>query len=147
LVAAALPGSSSSALGGELVGRGGDEPVEELLDLRRRDGAGELGDDLAVSKRLHGRNAADLKARREVRIAVGVHLDQLGLAGPLVDGGLERGAEHAAGTAPLGPEVHDHGDFLRALDHARLEIALIDVDGHASSLAARAPRLRVLTAE
>ena len=67
---------------------------------------------LPSRKRLHGRNAADLKAHREVRIAVGVHLDQLGLTGPLVDCGLERGAERPAGTAPLGPEVHDHGDFF-----------------------------------
>ena len=38
------------------------------------------------------------------------------------------GPEHAAGAAPLGPEVHHHGDLARALDHPRLEVALGDVE-------------------
>ena len=56
------------------------------------------------------------------------------------DRGLERGAQRAARPAPLGPEVDDHGDLVRALDDALLEIALGDVEDHASSLASGASR-------
>ena len=50
--------------GGERVGGRGDQLVEEALDLRRRDRAGELGHDLAVAERLHRGDPADVEARR-----------------------------------------------------------------------------------
>ena len=92
----------------ELVRGGGDDAIQELLDLRRRDGTRELGDDLPVLERLDRRNAADLKARRKRLIGVGVHLRQLDLAVPLGDGGLEGRGQGPARAAPLGPEVHHH---------------------------------------
>ena len=60
------------------------------------------------------------KLAASVWLRVGVHLGQLDLALALRDRRLERRAEHAAGAAPLGPEVDHHGDLARALDHARL---------------------------
>ena len=54
----------------EAVGLGGQQPVEELLDLRRRLGADELGDELAVLERLDGRDALDAGTRRrDARLA------------------------------------------------------------------------------
>ena len=103
--------------GGELVGGRRDELVEEALDLRRRDRAGELGDDLAVAKRLHRRDPPDAEARREALVGVDVDLRQLDLAVALADRGLERRAELAARAAPLGPEVDDDGQLAGALDH------------------------------
>ena len=48
--------------GGELIGRRGDERVEPALDLGRRDRSCELGDDLAVAKRLHRGDPLDPEA-------------------------------------------------------------------------------------
>ena len=43
----------------------------------------------------------------------------------------ERGTQLAARAAPLGPEVDEHGDLPRALDHGLLELRLGDVGNHA----------------
>ena len=94
--------------GGELVGGRGDQRVEEALDLRRRDRAGELGDDLAVAKRLHGGDAADVEAlRRALWFASTSTFASATLPPRLCDRGLERRAELPARPAPLGPEVDD----------------------------------------
>ena len=55
-------------------------PVEEALDLRRRQRADELVDDLAVLERLDGRDRLDPEGLREARVGVGVDLDELDLA-------------------------------------------------------------------
>ena len=140
--ASARPGSSSSARrrfaslpdGDQRVGLGGHDPVEEALDLGRRQRADELVDDLAVLERLDGRDRLDPEGLREARVGVGVDLDELDLAGALVDGLLDHGPERAARAAPLGPEVDDHGLLVRALDDVALEGLFSGVDGHAARI-------------
>jgi len=121
------------ALGHEPVGLAGHEAVEEALDLGGRERADELVDDPPVLERLHGGDALDLERAGDVLVRVRVELgeDDVALAG----GGrlLQRRPEHAARSAPLGPEVDDDGDGLRALEDLLLEVLLGDIDdGHAS---------------
>ena len=114
-------------LGDQAVGLGRDQRVEERLDLRRRDRAGELVDDLAVLERLDRRDALD--AGRPGQLLVGVHVDlgQLDLAVARLGGLLERRRQLPAGAAPRGPEVHDDRDLLGALDDVLRELELVDV--------------------
>src|SRR5436190_4959291 len=114
----------------ELVGLGGDDPVQELLDSRRWDCAGELGDHLPVAEGLDRRDALNPEAHREAGVGVRVDLRQLDLAGALLHRGLERWTEDAARPAPRGPEVDDHGHLARALDDPGLEIGFRYVEGH-----------------
>ena len=94
---------------GQLLGLGGNEAVEELIDLRRRDGAGELGGDLAVAKGLHGRDPRTPNVAASVWLRVDVDLGELDGALALGDRALERGRERPARAAPLRPEVDDDG--------------------------------------
>ena len=55
-------------------------------------------------------------------ILVDVELDDLDLAVELAGDLLKRRRDHAAGSAPLGPEIDHHG--LRRLEHLRLEIGI-----------------------
>ena len=125
----ASPPSATSASASE-----GTMPVEEALDLRRRQRADELVDDLAVLERLHGRDRLDAEGLREARVGVGVDLDERDLAVALVDGLLDHGPERAAGTAPLGPEVDDHGVLVGALDDVALEGLFGGFDGHTARI-------------
>ncbi len=75
---------------GQLVGGGGEQLVEEGVDRRRRDRAGELAHDLAVPERLHGGDAADAERLGDHLVGVDVDLGELDLPGALGDGGLER---------------------------------------------------------
>ena len=116
----------------ELVRLGGDEPVEEPLDRRRRLDADELIHDLAVLERLDRRDALDLEGRRELLVGVGVELRQHDLAVARGCGLLQGRRQCAARATPLGPEVDDHGHRARALDDLLFEGRLGDVDhGHA----------------
>ena len=83
--------------------------LEERAHLRQRLGADEFIDDASAAKQLHGRNAANLELLREVLVLVGVHLDDLDLAGVFVGELFEHGPERAAGPAPRRPEVDQHG--------------------------------------
>ena len=112
---------------GKLIRLRGHERVEEPLHLGRRERSGELRGHLAVPEGLDRGNALDLERGREALVGVRVHLGQLDLPGARLGGTLERRRELAAGTAPLGPEVHDHGDLAGPLDHALLEARLVDV--------------------
>ena len=96
-------------------------PVQEALDLRGRQRADELVDDLAVLERLHGRDRLDAERLGHARVGVRVDLDELDLAVALVDGLLDHRAERAARAAPLGPEVDDDGLLEGALDDVALE--------------------------
>ena len=87
----------------------------------------------ALLERLHGRDPAHVVAVRQVGVRVHVDLREhdvtrLGLA-------LEHRPQHAAGPAPLGPEVDDHGHLVGALDHLALEFGRIDVDRHRTFVA------------
>ena len=130
----ALAGPPREPDADERVGLGGDDAVEEALDLRRRQRADELVDDLAVLERLDGRDRLDPEGLREARVGVGVDLDERDLAGALVDGLLDHGPERAARAAPLGPEVDDHGLLVGALDDVALEGLFSRFDGHAARI-------------
>jgi hypothetical protein len=109
-------------LGDEPLGRGGaGQCVEELSDRRRRQGADELAHDLAVAERLHGRDALDRVAERQLLVCVDVDLDERELAGSGLSLALEHGTEHAAGAAPGGPEVDHDRQLVGALEHVALE--------------------------
>ena len=120
--------------GGEQLRLGRRETIEEGRDLRRRDGAGELGGDLAVLEGLDGGDALNLKARGELLVGVDVDLGELHLALALRRFGLQGRPELAARAAPLGPEVDDHGHLVGALEHVLGESILVDVVNHAQSL-------------
>ena len=102
------------------LGRAG-EAVEEPADELGRERADELVDDVPVLECLDGGDALHPIAEREFIVGVDVDLRQHDLA--LAGGGLalEHGAEHPAGAAPGGPEVDDHGQLVRALDHLAFE--------------------------
>ena len=129
------------AVRGQLVGLGGHEGVEEALDLRRRQRPRELGRDAPVAERLDRRDALDAEHRLEALVAVDVHLGELDLAGARRRRPLEHRRELLAGPAPIGPEVDYHRQLARALEHALLEVGLVDVvdagcsDQETSSLA------------
>ena len=138
IAASARPGSSSSARRRlesppsaiSASASEGTMPVQEALDLHGRERADELVDDLAVLERLDGRDRLDPEGLGQARVGVGVDLDEIDLAGALVDGLLDHGPERAARAAPLGPEVDDHGLLEGALDDVALEGLFSGVDGH-----------------
>ena len=103
------------------VGLGGEQVVEELLDARRRLGADELGHDAGVLEGLDRGDALDPEGGGDLGIGVGVELGECDLALALGHQALEHRRELAARTAPLGPEVDDHGQRARALDDVLLE--------------------------
>ena len=119
---------------GQLVRLGRHELVEEALHLGGRDRARELGGHTAVAERLHRGDPADAEALGEALVLVHVQLRELDLAGAVIRGLLERGTERLAGPAPVGPEVHHHGQLAGALDHARHEVLLADVEDRAHRL-------------
>jgi Trk K+ transport system NAD-binding subunit len=92
-------------------------------------GADDLVLHFAVFEKQQERDAADAVFHRQVAGLVDIHLAHLGLAfdvgGELVD---DR-ADHLAGSAPLGPEVHEHGDG--GIDDFGLEIAFVELLSHA----------------
>ncbi len=108
---------------------GGQQPVEEPLDGRRRLGAGELRRHLAVTERLDRGNRLDSVAARQVRAGVDVELGELDRALAGGDRLLEHRAELAARAAPLRPEVDDDRNGGRALDDGVLEGGLGDIHG------------------
>ena len=111
--------------------------VEELLDFRRRHGADELVDDLAVAEGLDRRDP--LHAVASAERLVGVDVD-LGQQHPAAAAGLrrfQRRAQGFAGAAPLGPEVDHHRGLPRELDHVAIEGRFGYGDGHRGRLDGR----------
>ena len=111
----------------QLDDRGVDPAHQLLLGL----GADLGGGDLAVLEQQQGGDRADVVARRRRRVLVDVDLHHLELAIHLLGDVLQRGADHAARAAPLGPEVDQDGrvglqDFL-------LEGGIGRFDGHMGS--------------
>src|SRR5581483_5591913 len=82
-----------------------DRLVEEAADRGGRVGADEASDGVAVAEDGHGGDALDAVPGGERPFGVDVDLGELELAVALGDLGFDRRAEHAAGTAPGGPEV------------------------------------------
>src|SRR5205085_7149139 len=87
---------------------------------------------LAVLEEDERRDALDAVALRDLRVVVNVELDDRGAARVLLRDGLDRRRKHAAGRAPLRPEVHEHGAV--GLQNVRLETIVthfLDVFTHA----------------
>ena len=90
---------------GERQDRGADPTVQ--FALRARAG---LGRDLLAPLEHHqGGDGPDAELLRDLRVLVDVELGDLHLALHLRRDFLQRGGDHPARTAPLGPEVYDHG--------------------------------------
>ena len=83
--------------------------AERLLERGLRLGADRLRGDLSVAVEHHVRDAAHTGALRQYGLVVDVDLADLDGPGALGRDLLDHGAEHAAGSAPRRPVVHDHG--------------------------------------
>src|SRR5689334_5885511 len=90
---------------------------------RRRGGLPVLEED-------HRRDRHDPVAACECLVLVDVHLDEVQLAGALVDDLLQHRRDRVTRTTPLRPEIDEDGCLFRALDHLGLERGLADVMCH-----------------
>ena len=63
---------------------------------------------LAVLEEDDGGDGHDAVAHGQLGLIVHVHLADDGLVAVLLSQLLDHGTQHAAGTAPIGPEVHHH---------------------------------------
>src|SRR5262245_35886233 len=98
-----------------------DRLVEEAADHGGWVGADEADHGLAVPEDDDRGEALDAVLGGERLLGVDVDLGELDLAFALGGLGLDRGAEHAAGPAPGGPEVDHDRQLVRAFDHVVLE--------------------------
>ncbi len=110
---------------------GGDFELDGLLDqlteLGLGQGAGLHEDDFALLEDGDGGDAADLKGLAEGGVGVGIDLDHADLPGEFGGQLLQNGADHAAGTAPLGPEIDQHGQLVRGENGFRLKSGIGDI--------------------
>ena len=116
-------------LGDRLRGGRRDHAIEEATHARLGQHAGELVGHATVDERLDVRNAADVVARRELLLVVGVELREREPAGHLGRQLVEDRPERAAGAAPRRPEVDQHGPLARSPDHDLVEVVGTYVDG------------------
>lgn len=89
---------------------GGARLVEPVLHLLVAYESGLLGDELAGVEDGEVGDATDVVAGGELRVLLGVDLEDEGAAGGVGGGLLDLGGGHAAGAAPVGPEVDEDGD-------------------------------------
>src|SRR2546421_2961630 len=97
---------------------------------------------LAVLEEDERRDALDAVALRDLRVVVNVELDDRCAFGVLLRDGLDRRREHAAGRAPLRPEVHEHRTL--GLENVRLETLVthfLDLFTHA----VKSPSIALMT--
>ena len=92
---------------------------DPLLELLLRRGADLAGGELAVLEQHQGRDRHDAEFGRRARVLIDIELDDLDLAVERLGNLFQRRRDHAAGAAPLRPEIHDHG--LARLEHVLLE--------------------------
>ena len=92
---------------------------DPLLELLLRRGADLARRELAVLEQHQGRDRHDAEFRRRARVLIDIELDDLDLAVERLGNLFQRRRDHAAGAAPLRPEIHDHG--LARLEHVLLE--------------------------
>src|ERR1700761_7668826 len=86
---------------------GGLQPADHLL---RVDEAGLLLDEAAVRKDCEVGDASDVITGGELWVGFGIHFEDDAFAGDLAGGAFDMRRGHAAGTAPRGPEVDEHGN-------------------------------------
>jgi hypothetical protein len=113
----------------QLLGRGGQERIEELLYGRTRSRADELGGDTAVPERFHRGDALDLVRLGQPWVGVDIDLDQVELARASCRRSLEDRAQLTAGTAPFSPEIDYDRNLVAAVENRGLEGGLRDVHG------------------
>src|SRR5919107_2468141 len=118
------------ASGEVALGAGGRAAALHVLVDHARDGLlrGRADDALlllAVLEEDESRYALDAVALRDGRVVVHVELDDGRAPLVLLRHGLDRRREHAAGRAPLRPEVHEHR--LVRLQNVRLEVVVAHI--------------------
>ena len=101
-----------------------DEAAQEAVGLRRMKAvdldAVAVGDD--------GGEAAHLVPPGDAHVLVGIDVGQQEFAATGLRQRVQARAEHAAGAAPVGADVHQHRPDMRGRDHRGFEIVLGDVD-------------------
>ena len=121
--------ASSSPLGGELVRLRRHERVEEALHLGGRQRAGELGGHPAVPERLDRRDALD--AERRLQAAGSASTSTLAsstLPARAAAARSSTGVSCLQGPHQSAQKSTTTGTSLRALEHALLEVGLVDVE-------------------
>jgi hypothetical protein len=106
-----------------------EERAHEVLRLR----AHELRDGVAVDESDHVGDRLEAEGGDQLRIGVGVHVDELEAPAVFALELFEHRRERLARAAPRRPEVHQHGDFHRAFDHIALERGQRRIDHGLSS--------------
>ena len=92
------------------------------VNARCLDETDDLVDDLAALEDHHGRDAAHHVLHGRLGVVVDVELAHRDLARVIGRQRLDRRREHAAGAAPLRPEVDDHR--LRRLEHRAVPVTV-----------------------
>ena len=95
--------------------------LQQRANLRLRLRPGKPIHRLAVLEQHHGRQAANAKARDNIRLGFAIDLGQQQLA--LITLGNLRQQRHQrlARRTPLGPEIHQHGFVERIFDDSLIE--------------------------
>ena len=81
-----------------------------MLHLLVADESGLLGDELSAVEDGEVRDSADVVTGGELAVLLGVDLEDEGTSLGVGGGLLHFRGRHAAGSAPLGPEVDEDGD-------------------------------------
>jgi hypothetical protein len=98
-----------------------DEAVEERAHEVLRLRAHELRHGVAVHERDRVGDRLQAERRHQLRVGVGVDVDQPEAPAVFTLELLQQRAQRPARAAPGRPEVHDHGDFHGAFDHIAFE--------------------------
>src|SRR5882672_4620115 len=115
-------GYSPAASGIIIEWRGSDRGGDPLLQLLLRRGADLARGHLAALEDHQGRDRHHAVFRRRLRALIDVQLDDLDLVAQRAGNFVQRRRDHAAGAAPLGPEI-DH-DRASRLEYFGFEIGV-----------------------
>ena len=97
------------------------DPLDERHDLALGEGAHEPVEWLAVLEGDDRRDRLDAELTGDLRMVVDVHLDQPHLASRGTDGLLQNGRELLAWAAPRCPEIDQHRNGARRVQHVGSE--------------------------
>ena len=95
--------------------------LEDLDNLFFRHSADDLIGYLPSLENQQRGNTADAEFPRDVHILVDVEFHNLDLTGMLPCDLFDRGCQHVAWTAPIGPEIHHYWLSLARLNHVHFE--------------------------